>query len=409
MLNSSFLNKDGKIGLMLQVKESHLAEYGKYPEVVVSAPGRFHLIGENTWFFRDKALSMAVNLPVYVSISKRDDNVVKFYFTQLDDRKKANLSNLKFKKEDRWANAIKSVLYGFLSGGVSLGGMDITVYSSILPSAGFGITTAIKVAVAKAVWNIFALHFDEAMIVQVVERGNRLFLLQENHNADNFAAIYARKGFLICTDYYSNSYEHVPFDFEDKKVILVDAKVPRYEMWNRETLYEPENALILGDLREEKKNLFGGWHYISDVTDINEALSSVSEDTRRKLLCVIREHGDVLDAVQACEKKDFVRFARSVNHSHESLRDFFDLSCPEIEWLVKRVADIDPTIDDIRNPVSCGRITGKGFGRCMYAILRKDDVPKFESKLDEYERIFGFKPECYDVESADGVRIIEDD
>ena len=333
---------------------------------------------------------------------------VKFYFTQLDDRKKANLSNLKYKKEDRWANAIKAVLYGFLSGGVELKGMDITVSSSILPSAGFGITTAIKVAVAKAVWHLFSLQFDEAMMVQVVERGNRLFLLQENHNADNFSAIYAKKGSLICTDYYKNSYEHVPFDFEGKKVILVDAKVPRYEMWNRESLFEPENALILGDLREEKNGLFGGWHYISDVTDINEALSAVSEDTRRKLLCVIREHGDVMDAVSACEKKDFVRFARAVNHSHESLRDFFDLSCPEIEWLVKRVADIDPTLDDIRNPVSCGRITGKGFGRCMYAILREDDVPKFEAKLEEYERIFGFKPECYSVESADGVKVLEE-
>jgi len=31
---------------MLQVKESHLSEYGKEPEIVVSAPGRFHLIGE---------------------------------------------------------------------------------------------------------------------------------------------------------------------------------------------------------------------------------------------------------------------------------------------------------------------------------------------------------------------------
>lgn len=179
---------------MLQVKESHLSEYGKEPEIVVSAPGRFHLIGENTWFFRDKALSMAVNLPVYVSISRRDDMAVKFYFTQLDDRKKANLSNLKYKKEDRWANAIKAVLYGFLSGGVELKGMDITVSSSILPSAGFGITTAIKVAVAKAVWHLFSLQFDEAMMVQVVERGNRLFLLQENHNADNFSAIYAKKG-----------------------------------------------------------------------------------------------------------------------------------------------------------------------------------------------------------------------
>ena len=391
---------------MLHVCNVHSVEYGEKPDVVAVAPGRFHLIGENTWFFRDKALSMAVDLPVCVSLSRRADSSVKVYFAQIDDRKKTNITNLKFKKEDRWANAVKAVLYGFLSGGFDLGGMNVTISSEILPSAGFGITTAIKIAAAKAVAALFGMSITDAMLVQVIERGNKLFLQQANHNADNFAAIYARRGTLICTDYHTNSFCHVPFDFEGKTVLVVDTKVPRYEMWNRESLYEPENALILGDLREDKPSVFGGWQYISDVTDINEALSEVSKDTRRKLLCVIREHGDVIDSINACEKKDFVRFARAVNHSHESLRDFFNLSCPEIDWIVKRVAEIDPTLDDIRNPVSCGRITGKGFGRCLYAILRDEDVPKFKEKLSEYEHIFGFTPECYEVHSADGARIL---
>ena len=52
---------------MLQINEIHAAEYEEHPQVVVSAPGRFHLIGENTWFFRDKALSMAIDVPVYVA------------------------------------------------------------------------------------------------------------------------------------------------------------------------------------------------------------------------------------------------------------------------------------------------------------------------------------------------------
>ena len=391
---------------MLQINEIHAAEYEERPQVVVSAPGRFHLIGENTWFFRDKALSMAIDVPVYVAVTKRDDSAVKMYFYQIDDRKKSNLTNLKFKKEDRWANSIKSVLYGYLSGGFELKGIDITVYSETLPSAGFGITTAIKVAVAKAIWHIFNFNINDAMMIQVIERGNRLFLKQDNHNADNFTAVYAKKNHLICTDYYKNSHELVPVNFNGYKVLLVDAKVPRYEMWNRETLYEPENALILGDLREDKKSALGGWQYINDVTDINEALSVVSEDTRRKLLCVIREHGDVLNAFASCEKDDFMHFARAVNHSHESLRDFFDLSCPEIEWLIKRVNEIDPSIEDVRDPVSCARITGKGFGRCMYAFLRNEDVEKFKEKLIDYEHIFGFKPECYEVHASDGVKIV---
>ena len=124
----------------------HEEEYGKVPDVTVVAPGRFHLIGEHSWFFKDKTLSMAVNLPVYVSVSKRDDFNFRFYFKQLEDKKRSSISSLKFRKEDKWANALKSVIYGFTSGGFNCCGMNVTVYSDILPSAGFGITTAIKIA-----------------------------------------------------------------------------------------------------------------------------------------------------------------------------------------------------------------------------------------------------------------------
>ena len=231
--------------------------------------------------------------------------------------------------------------------------------------------------------------------------------MQKNHIADNFSALYAKKGTLFVTDHNKNSYEHFTFAFEDKKVLMIDTAVPRINTWNEDSLFEPENALLLGDLRELKNGVFGGWQYISDVTDINEAMGVVTEDTRRKLLCIMREHFDVMECIAALQKDDFSRFARAVNHSHESLRDYYDLSCPEIDWLVKRVTDIDPTLEIIHNPVSCGRITGKGFGRCIYTVLRSSDVEKFMAKLAEYDHIFGFKSSCYEVEPAGGARLLD--
>ena len=76
-----------------KVIEEHKKEYGKKPEVIAQAPGRFHLCGEHSWIFRDKTLSMAVNLPVYVSGSLRDDETFKFNFVQLEEKKHANLTS----------------------------------------------------------------------------------------------------------------------------------------------------------------------------------------------------------------------------------------------------------------------------------------------------------------------------
>ena len=393
---------------MKLINDAHIEEYGTKPEITAKAPGRFHLIGEHSWFFKDKTLSMAVNLPVYVAVSKRQDSSVHFFYKQINEHKKATVNALKYKKEDRWANACKAIVYGFTSGGFEIGGFDLTVYSEILPSAGFGVTTAIKAATLIALQNLFEVKCTDNELLQILERGNRRFLQSENYLSDNYSALFSKKGNLLITDYFKNSWDYVPFNFSDKKIFLIDTKVPRVSIWNEASIFEPQYALLLGDLREQKPNVYGGWQYINNITDINEVLEIETEDVQRKLKSVIREHKDLLEAKTGLETGDFFKFARSVNHSHETMRDMFNMSCPEIDWILKRVSELEPNLELVTNPVTCGRITGKGFGRCLFAVMRENDVENFNSKLNEFEKIFGFHPECYEVEPSDGACIIRD-
>ena len=393
---------------MKLINDAHIEEYGTKPEITAKAPGRFHLIGEHSWFFKDKTLSMAVNLPVYVAVSKRQDTSVHFFYKQINEHKKATVNALKYKKEDRWANACKAIVYGFTSGGFAIGGFDLTVYSEILPSAGFGVTTAIKAATLIALQNLFEVKCTDNELLQILERGNRRFLQSENYLSDNYSALFSKKGNLLITDYFKNSWDYVPFNFSDKKIFLIDTKVPRVSIWNEASIFEPQYALLLGDLREQKPNVYGGWQYINNITDINEVLEIETEDVQRKLKSVIREHKDLLEAKAGLETGDFFKFARSVNHSHETMRDMFNMSCPEIDWILKRVGELEPNLELVTNPVTCGRITGKGFGRCLFAVMRENDVENFNSKLNEFEKIFGFHPECYEVEPSDGACIIRD-
>ena len=120
----------------------------------------------------------------------------------------------------------------------------------------------------------------------------------------------------------------------------------------------------------------------------------------------MNEHKDVLEAQSSLEKGDFSGFARAVNQSHKNMRDLYDISCPEIDWLLKRVQELDVNPDDLRNPLNCGRITGKGFGRCTYCVLRNEDVDRYKETLSEYERIFGFSPVFFEVKPSKGVRLL---
>lgn len=390
------------------INDVHMAEYEKKPEVVVKAPGRFHLIGEHSWFFKDKTLSMAVNLPVYLAFSKRSDSTLKFYFKQLNENKRASIPSLKYKKEDKWANAIKAMVYGYVSAGFEISGMDITVYSDILPSSGFGVTTAIKAATVVGIKELYQIQCNESQLLQVFERGNRRFLGTNNYIADNFSALFSKKGNLIITDYTKNSWDYVPYNFDDKKVFLIDTKVPALRVWDEEVIFEPQNALLLGDLRENKPNVYGGWAYTNNITDINEQLNEVSEEEKRKLKSIIREHNNLIEARDGLERNDFFKFARAVNSSHNTMRDMYDVSCPEIDWILKRVGELEPNLEMITNQVACGRITGKGFGRCLYVIIRESDEDKFKKNLSEFEKIFGYHYECYNVIPSEGASIVRD-
>ncbi len=388
------------------VSELHAKEFGKEPDIMVSTPGRFHLLGDHSWFFKDKTVSMAVNLPVYIAVSLRDDQQFHFYYVQADERKKSSVTALKFKKEDRWANVLKAMLYGFSSGGFDLKGLDITVYTEIQPSAGFGITTAMKVGTAYAVRQLLKFQCSEVQLLQVIERGNRLFLHVENYLADNFSALYSKPGTVMLTDHARQTWENVAFDFPGRHIMLTDARVPRISIWNEESIREPEYALLLGDLRVRKANVYGGWLYESDKTEINETLSTVSEDVRRKLLYVIGEHQHVLEAYEGLATGNFELFARAVNQSHEILGELYNISCPEIDWILKRVGEFEPRPQNIWQPLNCGRLTGKGFGRCLYAFLRDSDLEPYNEKLYEYSRIFGFEPIMYEVKAARGAHVV---
>ncbi len=390
-----------------KIKNIHEYEFGNHAVAVASAPARFHLLGEHSWFFRDKTLSMAINFPVQVAVSFRNDESFHFYFEQLDDRRHSNSISSEAKKEDRWANAIKSVLYGFHALGYKLRGMNFTVTSDILPSAGFGITTAMKVAAAYAIRKALELDCPDDRILRVLASANTEYFKTYNHIADNFSAIYSKKGSVILTNHEKRTYETFPFNFEEKTVLLVDAKVPRVSLWDEESLREPENALVLGELREFKNHTYGGWVYQADRNEINEVFTyaGLDETTKRRLYSVIYEHHSVLNAREGIETGNFSQFARAVNRSHENMRDLYEISCPEIDWILKRLVEINPTPDIEFNPVCCGRITGKGFGRCLYAILDKKNIPLFEQKLAEYDKIFGFKASYYIVEPSDGVKV----
>lgn len=391
---------------MNQINEIHKAEFGALPEAVASAPARFHLIGERSWFFKDKTLSLALDYSVSIGASKRDDECYYYLSAEKHELKKTNIFPMKYKKDDRWANFIKSVIYGLNSLEIEVPGLNFTVSADIPNTSGFGLSTAIKVAAVNVINEVLDLDLSDSEMISAIEIGDREFLKDKFYLADIFTALYAKKNAFVLTDHAKESFEVLPFDFSGKSIIIIETRVPRFEGWNEEFLHEAEYALLMGDLKDEKSNAFGGWVYNENLADIHEILASCGEKNIRKLIGLIREHRCVLEAYEGLVSDQFGTFARAVNTSHENMRDYYEISCPEVDWILKRLLAINPNISDSRNPYSCGRICGKGDFRCIYAFVPDENLPELEKKLSEFERIFGVKAKYFKVSSGDGVKVV---
>jgi len=113
---------------------------------------------------------------------------------------------------------------------------------------------------------------------------------------------------------------------------------------------------------------------------------------------IVEEIRRVNDAGDALARSDLASLSKIIFHSHESLRDLYEISCPEIDWLVKRAQEIEGAAGS--------RMTGLGFGGCTYTIIRRELVEEYKKRLEEYERIFGFRPVIYEVKLASGARVI---
>ena len=112
------------------------------------------------------------------------------------------------------------------------------------------------------------------------------------------------------------------------------------------------------------------------------------------------ENARTTQAAAALQKGDLAAFGRLMNESHRSLRDDYEVSCPEVDALVEAQWKIPGVLG--------ARITGGGFGGCTVAIVRKDAVEQFRREVPAaYKKATGLEAVIYEAGIGDGARALE--
>jgi galactokinase len=385
---------------MMDIGPIHRKEYEldagrSEPVVIAEAPGRIHYLGEHGEPKAGLYLSSAIDRYIRVAVSMRKDNSLRFFASDLGERKRTTLVNLKYKKEDRWANHIKVAIHIFAELGYPVKGLNFTIAGDIPQQIGLASSSALEVAAAVALKGFFKAPVNEKDLLNRLVISKNLFFGRSFSPVDYLVVLQAKKDQFLLVDEASMEVKRIKSPLSKYKLLIMDSRVPR--MGVEDELKQRAGDLKKGlELLSRKKQGVSFKDYVTE--DLVESMGNLPEEIRRRSMHVVQELLRVNEAGEALKKGDFSSLSKIFYHSHESLRDLYEVSCPEIDWLVKRAQELEGALGS--------RMTGQGFGGCTYTFIKESAITDYKKKLEDYERIFGFHPVIYQIRLATGARIV---
>lgn len=332
------------------------------------APGRVNLIGEHTDYNGGHVMPCALNMGVYGGLRPREDNLLRFFSFQqegsgLQTRDLCRLSP----KCGMWTDYICGVLWALEKRGITLlHGFDLVVNADLPAGAGLSSSAALEVLSALLLNSTFHLGLDGPTLAEVCQEAENGYCGVACGIMDQFSSMMGRTDcaiFLRTSDLY---YEYVPLPTEKCSFILTDSGVRHRLSESGYNVRRMECEKALADL-----NRVVPVRHLCDLSaDVFESVADQIRDPvcRRRARHVITENDRTVRARDILSGSgNIVDFGALMNASHCSLRDDFEVSCPELDLLAETAVSMPETFGS--------RMTGGGFGGCTVSAI----VPGSES------------------------------
>jgi len=375
----------------------HKSIYGKDPDVVVRVPGKLNLMGEHTEYFEGLVLAVAVNKFIEVSISERDDNSLRVYSANYNEKKKSSISGLKYKREDRWANYVKGAVAVMLQLGCPVKGLDIVIQSEIPEQVGLGSSSSLTLALVASLKKLYQFEISDIQLVESARLSELKFMQKDPGLAACAVAYYGKEDQALLIDTKTMEIHTIDMDFRPIVILVTDSNVPNGTGYG-------EVDDLRHDFEECKKLLNSHGRHITlrdtSIMDIRAELDTLPENLRRRAFHIVEENLRVRELKAALEQKNLTLAGKLMYRSHESLRDLLEISCPELDWLVKRAFET--------NGVLGARMVGNGFGGCTINLINGNNIPLYDEHLEEYDRIFGFKADYFICTPVSGLKALQE-
>jgi galactokinase len=335
-------------------KTSFAALFGRAPEVRTDAPGRVNLIGEHTDYSGGFVLPLAIPQRTRVELAKREEPRVRGWSAEME---RPEVEEYRLGEEEPghgWIDYVQGITEVLRHAGYTLGGFDLRVESDVPLGSGLSSSAALEVAVLRALREAFSLDLDDLGLALAGQKAENDFVGAPVGIMDQMASNLADETTALYLDTRSLQYEKIPLPAEAELLVINSGVSHRnasseYRTRRRECETAAE-LLSVPQLRDV--GLQDLWR-----------LGTLPEPLDRRARHVITENARVRSAVAALRERDLPRLGKLLDASHESLRNDYEVSVPEIDRLVE-LATAEPNVFG-------ARLTGGGFGGSIVAVARR--------------------------------------
>ena len=388
--------------------------FGTEPEGVFFAPGRVNLIGEHTDYNGGHVFPCALTIGTYAAAKKRDDRTIRFASLNIrggeitefsiDDPALAldgSYDEEKLRRgADDWTSYPKGVIWAFAEDGNKLpSGMDVLFYGNIPAGSGLSSSASLEVLTGLVLRELFGFDTEQMKLAIYGQRAENVYVGMNCGIMDQFASAMGKAGHAIYLDTNTLEYTYAPLDLEGMKIVIINSKVKHklVDSGYNDRRNSCEKALaILRDKVSDKIESLGAL-----TSEEFEKMAPVLPDNVvRRALHAVKENERTKEAVSALKDGKIGIFGKLMNASHVSLRDDYEVSCPEIDFIVDEAWKI-PGV------VGC-RITGGGFGGCAVSIVKDEAVEELKETIGKaYKEKFGLDAEFYVIDAGEGAHRVE--
>ncbi|MBX2843611.1 MAG: galactokinase [Flammeovirgaceae bacterium] len=378
---------------MRVLREEFIKRFRHEP-VLFRSPGRVNLIGEHTDYNKGFVLPANINLEMFFAVAPNSSEKCRIYSYDLNESDEFFLNDLK-ESEKRWNNYIIGVVAQYIKGNYKIGGFDCVFGGQIPIGAGLSSSAALECGIAYGLNDLFRLDIDKLTLVKMSQMAEHEFAKVQCGIMDQFSSILGRENNAIMLDCQSLENKYIPLNYlKDYSLIIINSGVSHFHAISEYNKRIKECLAGVNFINKKEKTNFYSLRDL-DIKLIEKYKNSLDPIIYKRCKYVIEENKRVLEACKALENGDINTFGNLMYQSHEGLKNLFNVSCDELDFLV----DQTKTNTNILG----SRMTGGGFGGCTINIVKKDFVDDFINKTTKkYEKEFNIKLKYYSTKVVNG-------